>query len=503
MDPDCRFVGDRYQLIDLLATGGMGQVWRARDLALERSVAVKLLRPEYAADRAAVARFRNEARLSAGLTHPNIATVFDYGEVLLTPGRRADPVAFLVMELVEGEPLSTVLRREGRLAPGRTLEIVRQTAAGLAAAHAAGVVHRDVKPANLLLSPAGTVKITDFGIAWSRSSDPLTGIHEVMGTAQYLSPEQAKGAMAGPASDVYSLGLVAYECLAGRRPFDGESPLQVALMQASKTPEPLPPDVPYSVRALVARMLVKDPEKRFAHGSALLSAVESVLAGSVLSSQPDRNATTVLPATEPDTQPAPFSVARTGAPVEQKHAARTRRPSRRILISLVVVLTLLAVVAAVLAGEDGASTLGAQRSPAPVTTLAIRIAAGDYLGRPVGDVEVELTSLGVSVHLRQLQTADAPDRAVLTVDPIGELSPGDAVTVTYAVSPAAPAVAEGESWDSSVSGSDADTSGAGPGGTAPGTATAPQTITAPEPRASRGNGGHTTRTARGNGRGND
>ena len=148
------------------------------------------------------------------------------------------------MELVDGEPLSAVLRREGRLTPGRTLEIVRQTAAGLAAAHAAGVVHRDVKPANLLLGSDGTVKITDFGIAWSRSSDPLTGTGEVMGTAQYLSPEQAKGAMAGPASDVYALGMVAYECLAGRRPFDGASPVQVALMHANETPEPLPADVP-------------------------------------------------------------------------------------------------------------------------------------------------------------------------------------------------------------------------------------------------------------------
>ena len=173
--------------------------------------------------------------------------------------------------MVDGEPLSAALRREGRLAPVRTLQIVRQVAAGLAAAHGAGVVHRDVKPSNLLLGSDGTVKIIDFGIAWSRSSDPLTGTGEVMGTAQYLSPEQAKGAMAVAASDVYALGMVAYECLAGRRPFDGASPVQVALMHANRTPEPLPADVPESVRKLVARMLVKNPEERYADGAALLA----------------------------------------------------------------------------------------------------------------------------------------------------------------------------------------------------------------------------------------
>src|ERR671921_209631 len=204
-------VGDRYRVDALLATGGMGEVWRGMDLVLDRPVAVKVLRRERIGDSVALSRFRAEARLSAGLTHPNIAALHDYGEVGPDAGRREERLAYLVMELVEGEALSTVLRRERRLSPRRTLEIMRQTAAGLAAAHAAGVVHRDVKPGNLILGPGDTVTITDLG------------------TAQYLSPEQAHGAKARPASDVYALGMVAYECLAGRRAFDGGSPLEIAL----------------------------------------------------------------------------------------------------------------------------------------------------------------------------------------------------------------------------------------------------------------------------------
>ena len=470
MKLDSRFVSDRYQLLSLLATGGMGQVWRAQDLALDRAVAVKVLRPKYAADTVSVTRFRSEARLSAGLTHPNIATVHDYGEVRPQPEWSGDRVAFLVMELVDGEPLSAVLQLEGRLAPRRTLEILQQTAAGLAAAHAAGVVHRDVKPSNLLLDSGGTVKITDFGIAWSTSSDPLTGTGEVMGTAEYLSPEQARGAMASAASDVYALGMVAYECLAGRRPFDGESPLQVALKHANETPDPLPVDVPGRVRELVARMLVKDPQERIPDGAALLSAVEDVLAGPAPSPQPDRNATTVLPTADPE----PLRTAGIRTPLRPRHAAPNPRWSRRLLVLLVVVLALIAVVAAIPASEDGASAPFAQTTPTPTAAPAIQIAAEDYLGRPVGEVQSELTSLGVSVQLLPFQTADAPDGAVLAVDPIGELSRGDAVTITHAVHPPAPAPVGDEGGDLATAGSDAGTSSPGPGGTAPETTTAPE-----------------------------
>lgn len=250
MEPRTELLAQRYELTALIAGGGMGQVWRGRDTLLDRPVAVKVLRDQFAGDPAFLARFRAEAQHAALLHHPHIAVVFDYGEV--QPDPRTPPVAYLVMELVEGESLADVLRREGALDAPRTLAMLRQAADGLAAAHAAGVVHRDVKPANLLVAPDGTVKITDFGIARSAASAALTGTGQVIGTAQYLSPEQAMGTGAGPASDVYALGAVGYECLAGRRAFEDESPVQVALKQIREEPAPLPPGIPPAARGLVA-----------------------------------------------------------------------------------------------------------------------------------------------------------------------------------------------------------------------------------------------------------
>src|SRR4051812_4551778 len=193
----------------------MGQVWRGRDLLLGRPVAVKVLRSEYTGDPTFVARFRAEAQHAALLVHRNIAAVFDYGEV--PADECGEHLAYLVMELVDGEPLSAVLAHEGRLGVERTLDVLRQTAAGLAAAHAAGVVHRDVKPGNVLVGRDGVVRITDFGVAWSASDVPLTLTGEVVGTPQYLSPEQAEGGRGGPARGVYPPRPLGHGAPGGRR----------------------------------------------------------------------------------------------------------------------------------------------------------------------------------------------------------------------------------------------------------------------------------------------
>src|SRR3954463_5526328 len=264
-------LGNRYELLVPLASGGMGRVWRARDTVLERPVAVKVLRNEFTGDATFRARFRAEAQHTAGLHDPHIAAVFDYGELEVD----GECLAYLVMELVEGEALSTLLERERKLSPARTLDVLRQTASALAAAHAAGVVHRDVKPGNVLVGNDGTVKIADFGIAWSASSVPLTGTGQVVGTAHYLSPEQAEGAKASPASDVYALGTVAYECLTGRRPFEGENSVQIALKQIREQPLPLPDDIPPAIRAVVERAMAKDPAVRYSDGAALRDAMEA------------------------------------------------------------------------------------------------------------------------------------------------------------------------------------------------------------------------------------
>ncbi len=263
----------RYRLTRRIAVGGMGEVWAAEDTVLSRPVAVKLLRRDLVGDPAFLERFRTEARLTAGLVHPGIAQVYDFGE----PTGAAP--AYLVMELVPGEPLSARLVREGRLDPEAALDVVGQTARAVAEAHRAGLVHRDLKPANLLTTPTGQVKVTDFGIARAVDAAALTRTGEVVGTAHYLSPEQALGRPATPASDVYALGLVLYEMLAGRRPFAEAGALAVARAHADLPPPPLPADVPDPARELVDLLLVKDPALRPPDADAVLPLLERARAG--------------------------------------------------------------------------------------------------------------------------------------------------------------------------------------------------------------------------------
>ena len=244
----------RYRLDEPIGRGGFSEVWRAADTVLARPVAVKLLHPAYAGQPEALARFRAEARHAAVLWHENIVHVYDYDE----PADGARP--YLVMELVDGPCLAGVLA--GRpLDAGRTMDIVAQTAAGLQAAHAIGLIHRDIKPGNLLLASDGTVKITDFGISRAIGSAPVTVTGVVMGTAGYLAPERIAGAQATPASDLYALGIVAYECLAGAPPFAGE-PLEVACAHRDHPVPPLPASVPAGVTALVMQLVAKDPAWR-------------------------------------------------------------------------------------------------------------------------------------------------------------------------------------------------------------------------------------------------
>jgi eukaryotic-like serine/threonine-protein kinase len=249
----------RYRLTDRIAAGGMGEVWRGRDELLNRAVAVKLLPTVRAGDEAFLARFRAEARYAASLSHPGIARVYDYGESSEFGG------AYLVMELVDGEPLSAILARTGRLSPDATLDIVSQAARALDAAHQAGIVHRDIKPGNLIVAAGGTTKITDFGIATAvraAQASHLTETGMVMGTAMYVSPEQATGAPVNDSSDIYSLGVVAYECLAGHPPFTAREPLAIAFAHKHEPVPALPPDVPAPVADLVYHMLAKTPEER-------------------------------------------------------------------------------------------------------------------------------------------------------------------------------------------------------------------------------------------------
>lgn len=249
-----RRLGGRYRLDHQIAVGGMGEVWQGTDEVLNRSVAVKLLRPNLTRDDPLRQRFRTEARVAAMLRHEGIAALYDYGE--------SDDSAYIVMELVDGEPLSTLISRHGTLGTDRTLGLMAQAARALQAAHERGVVHRDVKPANIMVTLEGQVKITDFGIARRDDHEPLTATGQVMGTAHYLAPEVAAGHTASPLSDVYALGIVTYECLAGWRPFEGDNQVAVATAQLREPPPPLPETVNPQVTALVMRVLSKDPTRR-------------------------------------------------------------------------------------------------------------------------------------------------------------------------------------------------------------------------------------------------
>ncbi|MEU2198591.1 serine/threonine-protein kinase [Isoptericola sp. NPDC019482] len=261
-------LGERYRLTRRIAIGGMGEVWVADDGYLGREVAVKVLREEYTGNEDFLRRLRTEARNSAALSHPNIAQMYDYGE--------QDGAGFLVMELVLGEPLADLLEREPVVAPRKLLPILAATARGLHHAHLAKVVHRDVKPGNILLEHGGSVKITDFGVSLAANQAPMTATGMVMGTAQYLSPEQAVGQPATAASDLYALGVVAYEATAGKRPFTGSTPVDIAVAHVNAPVPPLPTHVHPGLADVIGRMLEKDPSRRPESAAALAGELESL-----------------------------------------------------------------------------------------------------------------------------------------------------------------------------------------------------------------------------------
>src|SRR5881394_1058731 len=253
---------ERYRLDSRIASGGMGEVWRGTDTVLDRLVAVKLLRQERADDTVFRSRFETEAQHAAGLHHPGVTQVFDFG------AGDARHAPYLVMEYVDGKPLSALLRPAQPMDPAPAARLIAAVADALGAAHVQGIVHRDVKPANILVTHDQQVKITDFGIARAAGSVALTRTGEVLGTPQYISPEQAEGKPATPASDVYSLGAVGYECLAGHRPFQADTPVATAIAHLRQPVPELPSTVPAALADVVRRALAKAPEDRYAEGAA-------------------------------------------------------------------------------------------------------------------------------------------------------------------------------------------------------------------------------------------
>lgn len=268
-------IGDDYQLQWIIGHGGMSTVWLADDVRGDREVAIKVLRPEFSDNTEFLSRFRNEAQSAESINSENVVATYDYRE-LEDNGRT---FCFMALEYVRGESLADLLAREGALPETLALDVMEQAAHGLAVIHRMGLVHRDIKPGNLMITQNGQVKITDFGIAKAAAAVPLTRTGMVVGTAQYVSPEQAQGLDVTPASDVYSLGVVGYEMLAGKRPFSGDSSVSVALAHISQAPEPLSTSISAPARELIGISLRKDPTTRFADGNEFTNAVAAVRNG--------------------------------------------------------------------------------------------------------------------------------------------------------------------------------------------------------------------------------
>ena len=431
----------RYRLEDRVATGGMGDVWRATDLVLGRPVAVKVLLPALVSDPDFIARFRSEARIMASLRHPGVVQVFDCGEDELPSGGRAD---YLVMEFVAGEPLSRRIEDAGCLEVAETMSIVAQVAQALHAAHGRGIVHRDVKPSNLLVQDDGTVVLVDFGVARSTNVTSITSTNAVPGTALYMAPEQAAGRPVSGATDVYALGAVAYCCLTGSPPFTGDNPLQVAVRHLDDEPPELPAEIPASVRELVSRALAKDPADRYPSAAAMADAARAARTDSPTATVALRGAAS--PARSRDDQPA----VRPGAAV-----ATSRRRGRRG--------TLVGALGAVLVamGALGALVAAANDTAEPATKIdstAPAVAPSD----PVADPVVDEPSPGDEYTFR----------------PVG---PGDRPSATPSVTPSASAVPSAQpsvSEEPAPTGAPTTTPPSAPATTAPTTPPAPEPTTA-------------------------
>jgi len=391
----------RYELHRRLARGGMSDVFLARDQLLDRPVAVKVLFPEFAADPSFVERFRREAQSAANLNHPNIVSVFDWGE--------EEGTYFIVMEYVDGRSVASILATEGPLHPQRAAEVTSDIAAALGFAHRNGVIHRDVKPGNVLISPQGQVKVTDFGIARAMGAgteDNLTKTGAVMGTATYFSPEQAQGLSLDPRSDLYSLGVVLYEMVTGQPPFSGESPVAIAYKHVQEQPaEPrgLNANVPMDLQAIDMKLLAKNPSNRYASAEDLRADL-----GRFRNGQPVLAAAGVTQALAATTA-VPAYDSTTAVPVYDMPPAEEKGRSRWFIVALVLLLLLLAGLLFALARvlNDGSKT----------QTVALTVQPGCCVGKPEPQARAALEAAGFGVTETSAKNDLVAAGNVVSVDP--------------------------------------------------------------------------------------
>jgi serine/threonine-protein kinase len=421
-----KLYGDRYRLLKRIATGGMGEVWQAQDEVILRQVAIKILKQQYMGDPDFVERFRTEAKHAAMINHDGIANVYDYGE--------DDGSAYLVMELVPGESLSSILEREKTLPEQQVISIIAQTALALDAAHREGLVHRDIKPGNLLIAPDGQVKITDFGIARVANQVSLTQTGQVMGTVQYLAPEQATGKPASAMGDIYSLGIVAYEALAGKRPFKGETQMAIAMAQINETPPPLPEHIDAKLQKLIMDCMAKKPDQRPSSALALAARAEALLANSARVTP----ISAVIPASILEVSDETTLINTDTKPTAPVPTIWPWIALVIILLSTIAVVTWAGVVApkpTIKPTPSPSQTVSKTPSPSPSVTIEmVAILLGDYEGLDVSLVVPQLTKLGVTVDPIAGTTVPADDpriSKVYDITPLGSVAKGSTIQVYY------------------------------------------------------------------------
>lgn len=399
--------GGRYEVIEPVGAGGMADVYRARDELLGREVALKVLSERFAHDRSFVERFRREARAAANLSHPNIVSLYDYGAEGNT--------YFIVMEFIEGRPLSDIISSEGPLLPERAAEIASDVADALQRAHSAGLVHRDIKPGNIMVTTNGQTKVTDFGIVRALGGDAeqtMTQAGMVIGTAAYLSPEQAQGEAIDARSDVYSLGCVLFEMLTGRPPFTGETPLSIAykhVREQPQRPSSLNPDVPAALDAITLKALAKRPDDRFSSAKEMKADLDRFLSGHKVHATPVGAGTTAV-------APAATSGTRVMEQYEEEAEPRGRGPGWYVAIALII-LGLFALLAWLIASN--------------FLDRGARVEVPDVVGMDVDRATRILEDEGLAVDTEE-RTSRKPEGEVLEQDPeAGEIArEGDTVTLT-------------------------------------------------------------------------
>ena len=439
-------INDRYEVHKRIGRGGMADVFSARDLLLDRQVAIKVLFPEFATDENFVERFRREAQAAANLSHPNIVNVYDWGKY--------EGTYFIAMEEVEGRTLGEILADQKQLTSQQAAEVASEVAAALGFAHEKGVAHRDIKPANILIGSNGQVKVADFGIARVMNAPTeanLTQVGSVMGTATYFSPEQAQGAQPDPRSDLYSLGIVMYEMVAGRPPFTGENPVSIAYKQVHDLPQPLVnivADVPKPYEAIVAKLLAKDPKLRYPSAGALrddirrfrndepVQALVAAVAARATVDTAAANATrsgTITPSSTPTTVAAAVGATATGPARAQQvpstgmyeagyptgaslDAAYYDTGSSRT--GWYALAAFLALVALVVGGVLLFQALSGENANDEPTSFVLE----DYVNRPLPDVTAELDQLGLLFKIEAEPNAAFPENFVhRTVPASGEI----------------------------------------------------------------------------------